>query len=365
MENIIFKALVGSHAYGTNIEGSDRDYKGVYMQSPEDVLNKGYQEQVTINKDETYYEVRRFIELCCTGNPTMLELLYCPEDCIEYIHPVFQQLVDHRDKFLSKSCKYSFGGYAFSQIGKARGLNKKMNWENKRIERKGVLDFCYIWSNNTVVPLREWLKEKEYRQELCGLTSLPHFRYMYNIFYDHVKDTSKDNPRQELQSDFTFKGVVQDEELSNDISLSEVPLWYKSMCEGLMYFNKDEYSTHCKEYREYQDWLKARNTQRYVDIQGHGQKIDGKNLLHCYRLLETGIEIAMDKTINVRRPNAGFLIEIRKGKHDLEKLLEEAEVKIQQLDEAFAKSELPDKVDRGFFLSLLPKLRVQYQESLK
>lgn len=53
MQNIIFKAKVGSHAYGTNVEGSDEDFKGVYIQSPEDILEHGYQEQFSLNKDET------------------------------------------------------------------------------------------------------------------------------------------------------------------------------------------------------------------------------------------------------------------------------------------------------------------------
>lgn len=362
MNKIIFKVLVGSHAYGTNIEGSDMDYKGIYIQSSEDVLEHGYREQYSVSKDETYYELKRFIELCCTGNPTMLEILYAPEDCIIEQDPVMFWLLANRDLFLSKSCKYSFGGYAFSQIGKAKGLNKKMNWENSKIQRKDVLDFCYVYKQDyTVQDLKSWLKEKEFKQEYIGLTSLPHFRYMYNMYYDHIKGMKSTNPREMGNGDFTFKGIIQGD-TSNDISLSEVPEWYRKMCEGLMYFNKDEYSRHCKDYREYQEWLDNRNTQRYVDLEEHGQKIDGKNLLHCYRLLETGIEIAKEKTINVRRPNVQFLIEIRKGKHNLQTLLDGAENKIKKLDEAFANSDLPEKADRGFFLSLMPKMRKQVYE---
>lgn len=49
--DIIFRCIVGSHAYGTNVEGSDIDEKFIYIQTPEDVLNNGYREQETINKD--------------------------------------------------------------------------------------------------------------------------------------------------------------------------------------------------------------------------------------------------------------------------------------------------------------------------
>jgi len=34
---LLLKALVGSQAYGTAIPESDRDYRGVYIQDPEDV----------------------------------------------------------------------------------------------------------------------------------------------------------------------------------------------------------------------------------------------------------------------------------------------------------------------------------------
>lgn len=353
MENVIFKVLVGSHAYGTNIEGSDKDFKGIFIQSPEDVLIRGYQEQQIVNKDETYYEIRRFLELCCTGNPTMLEVLYSPADCVQYCHPIMNQLLEHRDKLLSKSCRFSFGGYAYSQIAKAKGLEKKMNWESTRVERKTILDFCHILTPNGSRPLKDWLayqRGEATKQENYGAAAIPHCRDMYYIYF-------KDKPELE------YYGLTNSDESSNELRLCSIPL-AESLGGIPMSYNKDGYLEHCKDYNSYQVWLKERNTQRYVDIQGHGQKIDGKNLLHCYRLIETGIEIAKEHTINVRRPNAEFLIGIRKGKYDLETLLKEANSKILELDKAFEESTLQDKADRGFFMSLLVKLRQQYYEAI-
>lgn len=350
--NIIFKALVGSHAYGTNIEGSDEDIKGIYLQSPDEVLNLGYREQVSINKDETYYELRRFIELCCTGNPTMLELLYTPQDCIKYIHPCFNKLIEHREKFLSKSCKFSFGGYAYSQIGKAKGLNKKMNWENSKVERKTILDFCYILTPLGARPLRDWLmcqRGDEAKQEYYGVSKVNHCR---DVYYIYPKD----------HEGLEYHGICNLDETSNELRMSSIPV-SETVKYNVMTYNKDAYMEHCKDYKSYQTWLKERNVQRYVDIENHGQRIDGKNLLHCYRLLETGIEIAKEKIINVRRPNASYLIEIRKGKHNLETLLAQSESKMQELNEAFDSSDLQTSADRGFFMSLMPKIRKEYEAS--
>ena len=355
MERIIFKALVGSHAYGTNIEGSDSDFKGIYLQSPEEAINEGYKEQVNVSKDETYYELRRFIELCCTGNPTVLEVLFSPEDCIQYIHPCFNILLEHREKFLSKSCKYSFGNYAKSQIEKSFSLEKKLNWETSRVQRKTILDFCYILTPlcSGSKSLREWLRDQQgeaSKQEYYGVSKIPNCRDMYFI---HPKD----------EDGLEYHGMCNADESSNELRMSSIPM--NQAHKGIaMSYNRDGYIEHCKDFKSYQTWLKERNTQRYVDIDEHGQKIDGKNLLHCYRLLETGIEIAKYKTINVRRQNASYLIEIRKGKHNLETLLKQAEGKIEELNQAFDLCDLPKTADKEFFMSLMPKIRQEYERSL-
>ncbi len=364
-EDVIFKAIVGSHSYGTNVEGSDIDIKGVFVQSPEDVLINGYREQETVNKDEVYFELKRFIDLCCKGNPTVLELLYSPKDCIQYQHPVWKMLVEHRDKFLSKACKYSFGGYAYSQISKSTGLDKKMNWEKDRVVRKTPLDFCYVIdpdSHFKSLPLQTYLKRENKDQKYYGLAAIDHFRFTYNMFYDHVEEIGMHNNRN--PNPWKFKGIVQDINESNDVSTSDIPSYCKR--DTVMYFNKDGYQEHCKDYKSYTEWLEKRNVQRYVDIEGHGQKIDGKNMLHCCRLLEVGTEIANGKGIVVRRPNADFLKKIRHGKFDLKHIQQMCESKMKEMDAAYDSEEcrLPHSADRGFFMQLLVKMRQKFYKQV-
>jgi len=349
-KGVIFATIVGSHAYSTNIENSDFDVKGVYLQDPTDVLNNGYREQVEVSKDETYYEIRRFLDLCCTGNPTMLEILFSPEDCIIHKDPCFQPLIDNRTKFLSKSCKYSFGGYAYSQIEKAKGLNKKMNWEKENMVRKTPLDFCYIITPLGAMKIKDWLHQQrdfEHRkQENYGVSKVDNCRDLYFIYPS--------------KGDLEYKGIINLAETSNDLRFSSIPkeqiLNYIPMS-----YNMSGYEKHCKDYKDYTTWLNNRNTQRYIDIENHNQKIDGKNLLHCYRLLETGIEIAKEKTINVRRPNADFLIGIRKGRYNLQELLDKSSQLMDQLDKEFDSSDLPHSADRSFFMKLMPEIRKAYK----
>lgn len=339
---LIFKAIVGSQSYGTSTPESDIDYKGVYIQHNDDILSFGYVEQINVTKDETYYEVRRFLELIQSANPTVLELLYSPEDCILIMEPEFELIRQNRDKFLTKQCKNSFAGYAVAQIAKARGLNKKMNWEKERVERKTVFDFIYIEDNGKTIPIQKFLTDNAMDDDRCGLVALNHFKDAYALYYDPTENKS-----------LKYRGLATND--SNTVRLSEVPKGEIRL--GVVSFNKDGYSTHCRDYKEYMEWMNNRNTHRYVEIENHNQKIDGKNMMHCRRLIDTALEIATLKTINVRRPNKDYLLDIRKGKLDLDHLLKTAEEDILKINQIFDECDLPKDTDRKFINDLLIQIR--------
>ena len=338
----IYRVIVGSQSYGTSVEGSDIDYKGVYAQSTDELIGFGYKEQINTNKDDTSYEIRRFIDLLETANPTVLEMLYSPEDCIVEKDTAFDILIKHRDKFLTKKCLHSFGGYAIAQIKKAKGLDKKMNWEKDRVTRKTPLDFVYAYSNGKTIPILDFLKIYNFNQEKCGLVALDHFKDCYALYYDYS-----------ISNQLSYRGIIADD--SNEIRLSSVPKGQVS--ETVIYYNKEGYSTHCKDYKEYTEWLANRNTQRYVDLENHNQKIDGKNMLHCRRLLDMAMEIAQTGDIQVRRPNAEYLLKIRRGQVPLEEIIKQAEIDIKALDELYKNSNLPDKVDKEVVNNILLEIR--------
>jgi hypothetical protein len=342
---MLFKAIVGSQAYGTNLPTSDIDYKGVYIQSKNEILGFKYKEQYEVGKDECYYEVRRFLQLLGTANPTVLELLYSPADCIIETSPQFELIVKNRHKFLTKKCLNSFGGYAVAQIKKARGLDKKMNWEKEKAERKTPLDFCYVITPIGTRPLREWLRYQkgyEVHQHFYGVSAINNARDLYFIYPS--------------RGDLGYHGIINEQETSNDLCLSSIPV-EETPKAIVMSYNKDGYIRHCKDYNEYTTWLNNRNTQRYVDIKGHNQQIDGKNLLHCRRLLDMAIEIANEGTISVRRPNKDYLLQIRKGEVKLDDIINEAEQDIKGLDWIYETSSLPDDIDSEFLNDLLIEIR--------
>lgn len=380
---ILFETIIGSQAYGTQTPTSDVDKKFVYILPEDCILGTGYIEQLNVNKDYVGWEIRRFLELMASNNPTVLELLNSPEDCIITKHPMFDLILEQKDKFITKVCKNSFGGYAVQQIKKAKGLNKKQNWEKDKVTRKDVLDFVYVIKGEKSIPWKKWNKDKEspdgklYEEKFCGVVNVPNARDLYVVYFDydanncfneripeHMREASKAWRKEEGHPmGFGYKGLVKTGEgqnvaESNQLRLSSIPKGQTPICNII--YNKDSYSTHCKDYKEYEEWLENRNEQRYVDTQAHGQKIDGKNMMHCMRLIRMAQEIGAGKGIIVRRPDAQELLSIRRGEIDLDNLIDMAEEEIKRMDEIFDNSDLPNSVDKDLVNDLLIKIRKSF-----
>lgn len=115
--NICYLTLGGSHAYGTNIEGSDVDLRGIATNSKEEILlGRDFEQVVNTDTDTTVYSFKKIVNLLANVNPNTIETLYTREDQILYMNEAGKLLRDNRDIFLSKKCVYSFGGYANQQL---------------------------------------------------------------------------------------------------------------------------------------------------------------------------------------------------------------------------------------------------------
>ncbi|WP_460677099.1 nucleotidyltransferase domain-containing protein [Hymenobacter coalescens] len=342
---ILFEAVSGSRAYGTNLAHSDTDLKGVFVLPERQFLGLNYVPQVANDSnDEVFYELRRFVELALKNNPNVLELLGSPPDCVVRQHPLFRAF--RPELFLSRLCRQTFADYAVAQIKKAKGLNKKIN-NPEPPARKSVLDFCYVTQGAGAVPAEKWLQRQGLLQTQCGLVNVPHLQDLYALFVDRSADGR-----------LGYRGLVRDAELSNDVQLSAVPKGEEPV--AYLSFNRNGYSTYCRVYREYWDWVQKRNAERYQNTVQHGKNYDAKNMLHVFRLLQMAEEIAREGRLQVRRPNRDFLLQIRRGEFEYGQLVAQAEELVARVDAAFAASALPAEPDRAAVEQLLIETRQRF-----
>ena len=338
---LVFDTVAGSHAYGTAIDGSDEDRRGVFIATPGLLTGLDSIEQVSDERsDQVYYEFGRFMDLCLKNNPNALELLGMPDDCVRLRHPVLERL--EPSLFLSKLCEKTFGEYAMGQIRKARGLNKKI--VNPQPEKRHpMLAFCHVPDGQGSIPVLDWLAARSIKPADCGLTAVRNAAGMFAIY--HAPGAA-------------YRGLVSPKD-PDALVFSSVPKDAAPI--AWMHFNEDAFKAHCKAHREYWQWVANRNEERFATNASHGKGYDSKNLMHTLRLLEMAGEIAREGVLRVRRPNRDFLLQVRAGEFSYEWLVGRAEKLHAGLADAYINSDLPDAPDRMRINALLVELRADHR----
>lgn len=404
---LLYKYKRGSLAQGTFIEGkSDIDTCSVYLAPPDQLLGLGfdYQDEVSDEKhDNVAWEFNKFMRLLLKSNPTVLEALFVDDEFVDYEHPIITELKKNRDKFVTKACFNSFGVYAVSQIKKARALGKKcLNDNGKEVERRTALSFCYTYYKQGSTKIENWLSYRGLRTEFCGLNKIPNMHDDYGVFYDwgahfeavgyqaidavrYFDEKKSDYPSDEIYRDdekyclgrylvgeyqiklddisqlnrkpIGYRGIFKNDD-STEVRLSSIDDKNdKPICH--MSFNQNGFVKHCKDYKDYKDWVKNRNPIRYA--QNKEKNYDAKNLSHSFRLMNMCIEIAENKGFKVNRRNIDrdFLLDVKMHKYDYDDIIELLEEKKIEMDDAIAKSTLPNEIDVDFVNDFVIKIRKQ------
>lgn len=116
----IFECVTGSRLYGTNTPESDYDYRGVCIPPMEILLhpfmNFDQKDSGFEQEDRSIYGLSKFFKLCADANPNIVELLFVPEKNILFSNSIWDKIIENRDLFISKKTKFTFTGYAFSQL---------------------------------------------------------------------------------------------------------------------------------------------------------------------------------------------------------------------------------------------------------
>lgn len=296
-DNIILLGLGGSHAYGTNVEGSDVDIRGVATLRPAEILTNQNFEQVEDKVTDTVvYGFNKMISLLSNANPNVIELLGLRPDQYLYLNEIGQSLINNADMFLSKRVANSFGGYAYSQLRRLDNL-----------------------SNRTV---------SQSEQEEHILHSIENAKYTFpSKYFEFENDQIILYVDAAIQEDF-------DTEIFMDVNLRHYPLRdYKSMWA--------EMNNIVKEY--------SKIGKRNLNAIEHDKL--GKHMMHLIRLYLMGIDILQDgEIITYREKEHDLLMDIRNGKYlkddvptkEFRDMVDDLQ---QKFESAKEHSYLPDKPD--------------------
>ena len=261
-KNIILLTLGGSHAYGTNIKGSDVDIRGCALNTKDEILtNKNFEQFVNEATDSTIYSFNKLIHLLINVNPNVIEMLGNKPEHYLYLSPIGKELIDNRNLFLSKKCIHSFGGYANQQL--------------RRLDNKAV----------------RLVSQTEREQHI--LNSIDNASYTFkDQFFSYDEDAIK------LYIDKTSREDY-DTEIFMDINLHHYPLRdYKGM-----------WSTMNNIVKEYSK-IGRRNTNAIE----HGKL--AKHMMHLVRLYLMCLDILNNgEIVTYREKDHDFLMDIRNGKY--------------------------------------------------
>lgn len=121
--NILLSGIVGSTAYGLAHEDSDVDRLGMFAAPTEQLhgLHQPKESHVSTAPDRTLHEAAKWCRLALGGNPTVMELVWLPDELYEVRTPLGDELIALRGTLLSaRRVRDAYLGYATQQFRKLR-----------------------------------------------------------------------------------------------------------------------------------------------------------------------------------------------------------------------------------------------------
>ena len=409
---LLYQYIAGSKLYHCDEPDSDTDTKGLFIARPEELYGLGFDKQFRDRykgildlftgqigddkSDNVIYELGKYMGMLLSSNANVLESLFVPREMmLIQPHKCLEPLFANRDQFITKACFKPFVQYAIEQIKKARGLNKKI--VNPVTERLTPYDFAYTFYQQGSTKIRNWLDNRGLKQEYCGLVHIPNMHDTYGVYYDWgahfekngINDAArfitlkddKETSAYEFIVDFYNLDTIEEIfawfeknkevkhyrgmclENSTDMRGSSVSKGEKPLC--WMVYNESGFKDNCKKYKEYKDWEKNRNPRRYES--NLNKNYDSKNMYHSIRLVRMGKEIAQGNGIILDRREAGdrdFIMDVRHHKFEYDELMEIITKEEKELNDAIAKSALPNEIDANMVNDILIDIRKRYYGSI-
>lgn len=343
-DRTIFATLYGSKAYGTNIATSDTDIRGVAIAPKECYLGflNRFEQAEFKEPDAVIYELQKFMKLASDANPSVIEVLFTDERDHLRVEPLGQLLLDNRELFLSKKVRYSFAGYAMSQLKRIETHRKwLLNPPTKQPERKefGLPEMSSI-PKEQMGAINKLVQEKidSWQVDWDVLESAERIAFR-NSFDQTLSEMSLGSDEQQFTSAMRVLGFDE-----NFVDLIR---------------REKSYQQCKKSWAQFNEWKINRNAIRSEMEAKHG--FDCKNASHLVRLCRMASEILQTGKVLVRRPDAKELLEIRNGSWSYDQVVQFAKQQDESLSALYLSSTaVPMHPDR----KKLDKLCVQMLESV-
>ena len=339
--SILYECIVGSHAHGTSTPQSDLDTRGVFA-LPKECYPSIFLPQQEVADDEQdikFFELTKFLSLASECNPSVIELLWVPEDCIRYTTPAWEEIIKRRSLFISRKALGTFSGYAYAQIKKARGQNK-MVMKEWPIEKPNKKDFCWIilaGNGHRIsgfpptlpgrpVPINKtgWMLEE------FNAAKLEHVPNMFRLYHYEEK----------------AKGVFRGDGM---LACENIPIEDETnRFAGFLIWNEPAYEQALRDHQRYWTWKAERNEARWEGQDGDEFKYDRKNMMHCMRLVLSGKALLQtgEPIVRFEGEKLQLLKDIRAGKYEFDDIMTTVEEEIEGLKKLCDNSSLPEESDK-------------------
>ncbi|MCX4766280.1 nucleotidyltransferase domain-containing protein [Streptomyces sp. NBC_01275] len=135
--NILLSGIVGSTAYGLAHEGSDVDRLGMFAAPTEELhgLHRPKESHVSTAPDSTLHEAAKWCRLALSGNPTVMELVWLPDELYEVRTPLGDELIAIRTTLPSaQRVRDAYLGYATQQFRRLQNRNDGSQADDSQAE---------------------------------------------------------------------------------------------------------------------------------------------------------------------------------------------------------------------------------------
>lgn len=376
-----FVVIAGSHAYGTNTPESDLDIKGwaippveialSYVQNFEQNDTKAPLENhafvadikaylhgtnttcVVDPVDSTIYNLKKFMALAADCNPNIIDLLFTRQSEIIYCDFYGEEILEAAPLFLSQRARYSFTGYAMSQL---KRINTHRRWLMNPLQKKPQREDFGLPGTSLIPPdqlsaaralidkkVRLWMLE----EAEIDKTILDHLQDDLTGLISNILNTKTQEDAREKVEYVVGRSYGMTEE-------------YLSVLQ-----KEKKYRSALNDYNSYQTWLENRNPVR-AEMEKKYQ-YDAKHASHLCRLILEAEEILEKGTLTLKQPECiEFLKAIRHGVWTFEQLLSWSAEKMSVLQDKNIKCAVPvkpdvvqlDKIYRELVLSSLDEDKV-------